>query len=298
MIKSRPNIKNAWNTLSEMLPKIKVPGIVDIETGKISEEAKETLDRMEAVFEELYELDFIFAFDEFADFLEDLRKKDMAEVRFFLSWLRGLRQEEKIRLIITGSINIISAMEELNVPDLMNDLTDIDIFPLNKNEIKELLEDLTTEDNITLTPEAMEFAIERLSDGIPFFVQLFASGLATYKDEGKAEYGLSGIKEIYEKITGKKHKEFMDLHSRLKEYLLPDRFKAAKKILAHLASDPMTQDYLWPYTKEILNNKATLRLLLKRLVDECYIVKENRNYRFVSPMVADWWKNSYDWEKE
>jgi len=31
--------------------------------------------------------------------------------------------------------------------------------------------------------------------------------------------------------------------------------------------------------------------------DEFYITKEDKCYRFVSPMIADWWKNSYDWER-
>jgi len=36
---------------------------------------------------------------------------------------------------------------------------------------------------------------------------------------------------------------------------------------------------------------------LQRLVDECYLVKEAQDYRFISPMVRDWWQNSYDWER-
>jgi len=298
LIKSKLKFAGLWNKLAEMVPKLSISGIVDIETGKISIEAKETLDMMEAVFEELHKQDFIFAFDEFADFLIDIKKKGIEEVQFFLSWLRGLRQEQKIRLIITGSINIISAIEELNVSDLMNDLVDIEIFPLNKDEIKTLLQQLSGETNITLTEDAMEFAVERLSDGIPFFVQLFASGLAVYKEAKEMVYDTPGLKEIYYKITGRQHKEFIDLHSRLKEHLLPDRFKAAKTILAHLASDPMTFDDLWPFVEDILTEKKSLHTILKRLSDESYILHEKRYYRFVSPMLADWWNNSYDWEKE
>lgn len=298
LVKSIPDLKNAWNKLSEMIPSLKVSGMVDIKTGKIPTEVKETLDRMEELFEELYKQNFIFVFDEFADFLLDLKQKGIEEVRFFLSWLRGLRQEEKIRLIITGSINIISAIEELNVPDMINDLSDIEIFPLEEDEIRTLLKKLTEDINVTLEEDAIAFAVYRLSDGIPFFIQLFASGLRSYKDAGKKAYDAAAIKEIYFKITGKQHKEFIDLHSRLKEYLSESQFKVAKKILAHLASDAMSFDDLWPYVKDIVVEKEVFRFLLKRLVDECYIKEEKRLYRFVSPMLADWWNNTYDWEKE
>lgn len=298
LVKSIPDLKNVWNKLSEMIPSVKISGMIDIKTGKISTEAKETLDRMEELFEELYKQDFIFVFDEFADFLLDLKEKGIEEVRFFLSWLRGLRQEEKIRLIITGSINIISAIEELNVPDMINDLSDIEIFPLEENEIRTLLKKLTEEINITLKKDAIDFAVERLSDGIPFFIQLFASGLSSYRVADKKEYDAAAIKEIYFKITGRQHKEFIDLHSRLKEYLSENQFKAAKKSLAHLASDDMSFEDLWPYVKDIIVEKEAFRLLLKRLVDESYVKEENRLYCFVSAMLADWWNSTYEWEKE
>ncbi|MCK5058158.1 MAG: hypothetical protein KAT34_16010 [Candidatus Aminicenantes bacterium] len=59
----------------------------------------------------------------------------------------------------------------------------------------------------------------------------------------------------------------------------------------------MSFDDIYPYVEKILPGKEAVNKLLKRLVDECYLVKENQDYRFISPMVRDWWKNSYDWER-
>jgi len=87
------------------------------------------------------------------------------------------------------------------------------------------------------------------------------------------------------------------MHSRLKRFLPKNEYSTAKKILAHLSADPMTFNDLWPYIREQVNNdKETMHKLLKRLTDECYITIEMGLYRFVSPMLADWWKNSYGWE--
>jgi AAA+ ATPase superfamily predicted ATPase len=296
-IKKSTKLKELWNTVSEMIPTLKVIN-VEVQTGKISSDVKDFMDNMELLFEELNQLGFVFAFDEFSDFLWNLRKTSIDEVKLFLKWLRTLRQESKIRLIITGSINVMSTVDELNVADLINDLTDIEIFPLTKDEVKSLLRKLTEPVNITFTEDGINAAVEKLSDGIPFFVQLFASGLRTYKDKKNAKaYNAEEINAIYFKITGKQHKEFIDLHSRLKDYLSDSEYQAARKILAHLASDPMTFNDLMPYVTNMVHDKEKLHRLLKRLTDENYITKTDKYYRFVSPMIADWWKNTYDWER-
>jgi len=296
-VRKKMDLTGAWNTMAKMLPELKISGICEIKTGRIEPAAKEFIDRMEEVFEEMNKYDFIFAFDEFSDFLWKLKERSLEEVRFFLEWLRRLRQEGKIRLIVSGSINVISTVEELNVPDLINDLADLEIFPLTEDEIQRFLGELAGNMCIELTDDGIDFAVARLSDGIPFFIQLFASGLRSYREEGRKTFDAAAIKEIYYRITGKQHKEFIDLHSRLKDYLAPDEFQAARKILAHLASDPMTFDDLRPYVEESVADKDRLRQLLKRLTDECYLTKEKGYFRFVSPMLADWWNNSYEWEK-
>jgi hypothetical protein len=59
----------------------------------------------------------------------------------------------------------------------------------------------------------------------------------------------------------------------------------------------MSFDDLYPFLEDILHGKTAVNKLLKRLVDECYLKKEADIYRFVSPMLADWWRNHYEWEK-
>ena len=73
--------------------------------------------------------------------------------------------------------------------------------------------------------------------------------------------------------------------------------EAAKKILAHTCGKSLGFDDIYPFIEDILEEKAAVNKLLKRLVDECYLKKDGARYGFVSPMLADWWTNHYDWEK-
>ncbi|MBT4268956.1 MAG: ATP-binding protein [Deltaproteobacteria bacterium] len=292
-----PAWSKSWNTVAKMIPELKVSGLIEFKTGKITAEAKEVIDKMEIIFDTLVDQNFIFVFDEFSDFLWKLKGKSIHEVQFFLEWLRRLRQHKKLRLIVSGSINIISTVEELYVADLINDLVDLEIFPLKEAEIKTFLLALLEDVKISLSDDALDFAMTRLSDGIPFFIQLFASSLRFHREGGETSYDLTETKEIYAKITARQHKEYIDLHSRLKDYLTTDQHQAALKALAHLASDPMNFEDLWPYVESHLTEKADFHRLLKRLADENYIVQGKQEYRFVSPMLADWWRHSYEWEK-
>jgi hypothetical protein len=297
LIKSKSNFKKKWNDLAKMFPEISVGGVIKVKTGEVPLITKKIMDKMEEVFEELRTYNFIVAFDEFSDFLLDLNKSSSEDMELFLKWLRRLRQEEKIKVIITGSINIISTVEELRVPDLINDLPDLDILPLNSEEIKELLTELLMGKNITLSKEVMDFALTKLSDGVPFFIQLLADGIYRYAGGNTSIDEVSEIEKLYGKITGKRHKEFIDLHTRLESYLTEKEFAAARKILAHTAFNLMNFDDIYPYVEKVLPDKQEVNKLLKRLEDECYLYKENGFYRFVSPMIADWWKNMYGWEK-
>ncbi len=295
-IKSEGKLKEKWNVLAKMIPEIGVQGLFNIKTGEITDAVKEITDRMEELFGELHQHDFIFAFDEFSDFLLNLKEDGDAQVRFFLQWLRRMRQQENLSLILTGSINIISTVEDLHFTHLINDLIDIEITPLEPGQVKTFLKNLLKE-HVTLTDEALDFAAEKLRDGIPFYIQLFADGLTQYIPGNRTTIDLPEIEKLYARITDRRHKEFIDLHARLKTHLPKLEFAAAKKILAHTCFSPHGFEDLYPYLEPVLPDKSDLNKLLMRLCDECYLIKEAGEYAFVSPMLADWWKNNYDWEK-
>jgi hypothetical protein len=296
-VKSKGGLKEKWNAVAGMFSEIKIGGVIQVKTGEIPKPVKQLIDNMEDLFQLLYEHGFIIAFDEFSDYLLNLQKDSIEEVKFFLEWMRRLRQQEKIRLIITGSINIMSTVEELNFLYLINDMTDIEILPLELGEIRTLLTELLKGRGVTLGKKALGFAVDRLKDGIPFYVQLFADGVVYYTGGDTHIDDPAELRDLYKRITGKQHKEFIDLHTRLRTHLSKPDYNAARKILAHTSRKGMSFDDLFPLLQGILADKTALNKLLKRLVDECYLRKSRGNYGFVSPMLADWWKNHYDWEK-
>jgi AAA+ ATPase superfamily predicted ATPase len=297
LVKNKGNIGKKIDVLIKMVSEVSVGGVIKLITRERPIITKTVMKQMKELFEELYAHDFILAVDEFSDFLWKLKKNNSDEVELFLGWLRALRQTEKIRMIVTGSINIISTVEELLVPDLINDLIDIEILPLKPGEIKTLFEELLKGKNITFSVEATDFVLSRLKDGVPFFIQLFADSILRYTGGNIKIDSIDEIKKLYDKITGKQHKELVDFYSRLKAYLSETDADAARKILANLAFNPKTFEDICSDVSDLLTDKRKINGLLKRLEDECYLIKEQGYYQFVSPMLADWWKNNYGFEK-
>jgi uncharacterized protein len=289
-------IKNSWNAFAQAIQEIEIGG-AKIKTGKIDYKLESYLSKLEDVLSGLNKQNYIFAFDEFSDFLLSLKKTSIEDVHFFLKWMRELRQTNKIRLIISGSINIITTAEEMNVSDLINDFEEIEILPLNENEIKELLRKLLEDTKIPITEESLNYALTKVGDGIPFFIQMFADALAYYNQDDIKEYDIKTIESTYNKIINKKHQAFNDLHDRLKDYLIENERRAAWIILAHLSYDKMSFDDLYPFVSDVLSTKEELIKLLNRLVDESYLSKDLEFYSFRSVLLSDWWKNNYSYER-
>ena len=233
LIKSKGNFSKKWNELAKAIPEISIGGVIKVKTGEKPLITKKVMKKMEEMFRELYAHGFILAVDEFSDFLFKLKKSNHDEVELFMEWLRGLRQEERLRMIVTGSVNIISILEKLLLPGLINDLIDIDIFPLKPGEIKTLLTELLKEEAIAFSDEVMNFTLTKLKDGVPFFIQLFAENISDRLDENRTIDDIEEIKKLYNEITGKQHKELVDFHTRLENYLSDTDFGAARKILAN-----------------------------------------------------------------
>lgn len=298
LIKTIPSLTDMWNPISEMFSQVKLGNFIDIKLGQLSKNTKNLLNTMEKILEKLTEKNVIIVMDEFSDFLINLKRNDTREVESFLTWLRDLRQQNKIRLIITGSINVLSTARDMNVVDLINDLTDIDILQLSDVETRELLVQLLSSNGIKLEENPLQYAVEKLNDGIPFYIQLFADGVSQYTNRNSQISEEKDIKELYNRITNKSHKEFENFHSRLTVYLNSIETNVAHTILAHLANNPLSFEELYSYSERLMPDKKKFHRTISRLVDENYIKSESNKYSFVSPMLKDWWKNRYGWEKE
>ena len=83
--------------------------------------------------------------DEFPDMLLNLSRADGALLREFLAWFRTQRQSpapvrDSVRWLVGGSVNLAGTLDALGLVDLINDLEDVSLPPLNRRQHQDIRE--------------------------------------------------------------------------------------------------------------------------------------------------------------
>ncbi|MBN2444026.1 MAG: AAA family ATPase [Spirochaetales bacterium] len=286
--------KDIWDTLSGMFQSVEAL-IAEVRLKKLEFPLKDVMRMCEDILKRLTKENMVLVLDEFSDFLFHLSER--REVELFLSWLRSLRHKNYIRMIVTGSVNIISTVEELNCMNYINDLPPVAIQPLTRDEVRDLITELLKEKNILLKGKAQSFVLDKLTDGIPFYLQLFADKIMD-EHENMEITDLKEIKPFYLKLIEYDYPAFIDMHDRLNRYLEEKERKIAITLLSYISDKPLALKDLFPYIEESTTDIPFVHKILKRLVDECYLSLNKGIYSFVSPILREWWQHKYEYERE
>ena len=147
-----------------------------------------------------------------------------------------------------------------NMSDTINDVSDFDLGAFSDAEAREFVNQLTASVGIKISVDATNYLLRKIGWNIPFFIQLIVSRLPVGK------VSKANIDEAYNKLlqTG----SFDTWYERL--------------------------------SKEYGRNKDIAKLVLKYLCvctdgkkRDGYLVKDREQYRFRSPLLRDYWKETY-----
>lgn len=294
--KGRNMLRSFWNTLAGMIQEVKAFGF-GIKTGKIRADPRQVLEKLSPLIKKSTKKNCIFVFDEFADFILNM-KENKADTEYFLKWLHEIMKEKKMQAVLTGSVNITSTIESLHLSHLLSETNSFHLTPLNLEETGEFFQRLLLYKEITVKDAALDYALTKLPEGSYYYVQFFADSLSILVAPGKTMAEVEEVESLYEKIIQSKSPSLVHFHSRLvdEKYLPKEHSTICLSLLAHLSDSPMSEEDIYPYFSDSVDRR-TLLTLLKRLLDEGYIVIDQGRYRFVSIMLADWWKYKYFHER-
>ena len=251
-------------------------------------------DDFKELAEELNTLDnhTLVVFDELTVLLESLSEANGGEreVKTFMNQFRALRTatSEKCRWLICSSIGVRNFTTQHNMSDTINDVSDFDLGAFSDAEAREFVNQLTASVGIKISVDATNYLLRKIGWNIPFFIQLIVSRLPVGK------VSKANIDEAYNKLlqTG----SFDTWYERLsKEY---GRNKdIAKLVLKYLCvcTEGKKRDDIFNhiYAKYPSFESDDMGLLLRALMNDGYLVKDREQYRFRSPLLRDYWKETY-----
>jgi hypothetical protein len=283
---------------SKFIEQIKKINIKKITLNGVEFEDKKTTNYKEA-FEELMsnipqDLNIVIMIDEFAQTIENIIKYDSEKNALsLLKSTRALRQSSKlnnITFIYAGSIGLESVVAKLDGMKHINDLKNINIDPLDKEDAKEFVQYLLENNNLKLESEQINYMLEEIQWLIPFYIQLILDEVNKLNKKTKNISNTTIDDAINNAIA---HRNYFDnWRSKIKEAFDNKSYLFSKELLNIISQNNIiTKNEI-----ENLANKYELsddekRETTQSLVYDGYI-NNNSNitvYRFNSPILKLWW---------
>lgn len=233
--------------------------------------------------------------DEFPITVEKIQEKHGQQAaRHFLSQNRTLRQQplfqDKIKFIYTGSIGLFTAVKRIDSTDKINDLSEIRIPALKRLEALRFMSELMKEEcPVACTPEMENYILQKLQWWIPFYFQCMVRELHPIIVDEQKPFDSTAVDLAFNNIAKNGNIYFEHFKSRLKKVFRPEELKMAHRLLVELKERPydykMSMNLAIKYkVREEHDN------ILEILKHDGYIVEENEEYKFYSPILRQWWK--------
>jgi hypothetical protein len=284
-----------------------IPEIFEIGWREAKQEEWRSLGR--ALINALRELEgrWLIMVDELPVFVLNLIRKDptAARARTFLYWLRQMRQipppeGEHLRFLLAGSIGLDTATSRHRMGDAINDLTIKTLGSFSPETADRFLEVLGNDNGLTLSPEVRRRICERAEWLIPYYLQLFFSGLSEICNDQHAVPSVALVDEVFEVLLSHGRRSHFDYwHQRLTEELGAPQDEWACALLNTCSYDAngVTQHTLSATLSQHISNPdrrdEMLNWLTDVLISDGYLVEDRGRYRFRSSLLREFWHRRY-----
>lgn len=249
--------------------------------------------------------------DELPDMVLNMQKEAADKLDTFLHWFRAVRQkpdQDNIRWLVGGSVNLSSTLDRLGKLNLINDFRVEPLPPFSHEEVHEFASTMLKMRGVSFEPEVVDKVKQLLGKPIPFFLQLLTQEL--YRDwrKHRETLTLKHVDAVFNRVLlGETARDKLQhFRSRINTHYREDEKKAAFKLLDRLcASDePLTREALLtvysaieatrpnPRTGDALKDAFYDLMLL--LENDFYVEEiDHRQYDFASRTLKIWWRKYY-----
>lgn len=279
--------------LASILDLVDKVGIVKLKGGKEADYFRHFCTLVEKI--ELEDRKIVIMVDEFPQTIQNIQEKfSDEEAKKFIQRNRELRHlppiVDKIKFIYTGSISLYPMVERVCSLTEINDLYPIEVKPLNQSEAREFMTSLFAEKNLEVAPEEMNYLIGKIKWLIPFHCQLMVNQVALFANEKELPLTNQLIDDAFNDTIELRNKpQFEPYFSRLKKVFKGNDYR----FLIEVFGTCVTNDSIDKLTLTNLAAKhkvSDVKIILEKLIDDGYIVKDNTVYRFNSPLLQLWCK--------
>jgi hypothetical protein len=237
---------------------------------------------------------WLFLVDELPLFVMELLRESRSRARSFLTWFRECRTDQKVddsaRWLLSGSIGLDTLAVRERFTDTINDLASEVLGPFSADDADRFLVALAESHEIQLSPEVRTRILVKVGWLIPYHLQLLFSTLV---DRKVTTPRILDVDEGYQRLLEPAHKNSFDWwQQRLVDELGQPDAAHALAVLAAVARDDGGASR--GVISELLASRGVLddqhrRFLLDALESDGYLVVNDGDYQFRSPLLRDYW---------
>jgi len=308
-------LSRVWDTLKSSpigkffnrIESVGIPELFEVGWRDAKPEDWETLGR--ELINALRKLEgrWLILVDELPVFVLNLIKQDptAARARTFLYWMRQMRQMpppegERLRLLLAGSIGLDTVASRYRMGDTINDLTIKTLGTFSHETADQFLAALGEDYGLALAPEVRQRICERAEWLIPYYLQLFFSGLLEICSDERAVPSVEMVDEVFEVLLSHGRRSYFDYwHQRLTEELGSPQDGWARALLNVCSRDSngvsrqIFSATLSHHIADANQRDEMLNWLLDVLIGDGYLVEAEGRYRFRSSLLREFWHRRF-----
>jgi len=282
------------------------------EPKKITELQQKLSEILHALSEPL-----VIVLDEFPELIWRLGQDAVLEQRvqirkeqteFMLSGLRTLRQEStgqgaKHKIVIAGSVNLVSTLEHLGLSDAINDIVRLELADLTAPQAIQLFEELAQSEQFKFNPPKIyeAFIAKQFGSTSPLYIQMFAQLFVQLRIDrgGDLEFSEDDLITSYKNListSGGQGPRY--LRTRIERYYTAEEQKLVLPILEIVAKNQF-QNKTKTSESDCLSyaqNKAAVEMprlqqtdLLAKMKSDDLIHISTDQYWFESQFLCNFW---------
>jgi hypothetical protein len=252
--------------------------------------------------------------DELPDMLLNLRDEYPDLLKPFLAWFRTQRQvplqDDSVRWLIGGSINLSTTLDTEDMIDLINDLKDMPLPILTSEQVSDFVSTMLESRDTTVHDDVPAAVVQHLGRPIPLFMQILTQDLYRHWKKLPEPRPLEpqDVATTFDALirSSAAQDKLQHFYSRLRRYYHEPKLSAAHTILSQLSlsSHGLSRNSLMSEFQRTLTEsglqlplfeqKQLFNELLRDLANDFYIEEISENqYDFASGILKAWWRKYY-----
>lgn len=235
--------------------------------------------------------------DEFAEVINKLKRTgkedDAIDILHTLREIRSDDDFEHFTIVYAGSIGLEFVIRNIDRPKLINDLHRIKLPALKEDEASQLINQLTKDATIRFSEESLQHLKRKIEHLLPYYIQLMVEAIdAIAHESGDANVTSEIIDGAFQRVL-KERKNFDDWLARLKDYQA-EHFPFINDLLKYAAhNESIPIQVVYNKAKQYSRTEDYMDFI-EELIYDGYLMETDTNvYRFISPMLQQFWKQKY-----